>query len=345
MDYDGRYEGSGDSYSVALRIDVGGSGVISADIFRGTDYLTSVRTRWGLRCDSAIGRWAAEFSASVATTGSGLVAGTMTIAPNGEPSAGLIVTVRPDMDLPGLPAGQDAVVTVEWRGAEVRELGLEVETEEDVVAPGPTAFAGTDINERECLRRAGFAVRAVGAPGRIPRQAEPWDFSRMFTLLHDTMTARAQSDLSAAAWQLHLLLLSDSTLEGLQGIMFDGAGVLPRQGAAVFLDEIRAYAAAHHHNPDRNAIRTVVHELGHALNLAHRWEPQVGHLESTSFMNYPWKFVPGGTDAYWTEFKFTFDADELEFLRHGPLGAVRPGDAPFHSVAYWSGNGWLPPAP
>jgi hypothetical protein len=345
MDYDGRYEGGNDAFFMVVRVDVGGSGVISADVFRGTEYLTSTRTRSGLVVESAAGTWPAEFSASQATTASGTVPGTITVTPSVDLPGALTACVRPDLDVAGLPGGTDVVVTLGRQGAEVRQLGVEIETEQGVGAPEPFAFAGTSVDVHECLRRAGFALTAVGAPTLIPRQDQPWDYSRMFTLLHDLMTAAARTNLSAAAWQMQLLMLSATTRAGLHGVMFDLAGLLPRQGCAVFLDEIRRHAAHQGQSPDRNAIRTIVHEIGHGLNLVHRFEQQVGRADSTSFMNYPAKYVPGGPDGYWPNFRFSFDADELEFLRHAPLGSVRPGDAAFHSLPYWSGHGWLPPTP
>jgi hypothetical protein len=194
-------------------------------------------------------------------------------------------------------------------------------------------------------------VSSVGAKTEIPRPTGPWDFSRVYTILHDLMTATARADLAGPAWELHLLLLSESSRVGLHGIMFDAAGVLPRQGSAVFVDAIRSDAATHPDlmciDADRAIIRTIVHELGHALNLAHRWEGDVGRPDSTSFMNYPWRYTAGGACGYWRDFGFTFDADELTFLRHAPRAAVRPGDTPFRSVAYWAdgGAGVLPAIP
>jgi len=149
------------------------------------------------------------------------------------------------------------------------------------------------------------------------------------------MAATADAPLSAAAWELHLLLLSATSRAGLLGIMFDTSSTLPRQGSAVFVDEIRRLVTA---ETDRKIVQTVVHELGHALNLVHRFERVVGQAGSTSFMNYDWRYRGGGHDAeFWQRFAFTFDPDELEFLRHGPRSAVLPGDAAFHSVRYWSG--------
>jgi len=153
------------------------------------------------------------------------------------------------------------------------------------------------------------------------------------------MSDFAQASLSRAAWQLQLLLLDQAARNGLFGVMFDSTAQLPRQGSAVFMGEVSQFTTGTH--TQRKAIQTTLHELGHALNLAHRFERAVGHRDSTSIMNYDWRFGGGDReDDFWSAFSFTFDPDELEFLRHAPRSHVIPGGAAFHSVDYWSdGNG------
>lgn len=160
------------------------------------------------------------------------------------------------------------------------------------------------------------------------------------------MESFAQSSLAEKAWRLHLLLLDRSIpLDGggtLLGVMFDDTAVLPRQGLAIFAGSIREIPNIDH---DRKLIQTSVHETGHALNLAHRFEREVGRADSTSFMNYDWRYLGGNhTPDFWNNFKFTFDPDELSFLRHGPRSAVIPGGDAFHSVRYWNeGTGGYSP--
>ena len=132
------------------------------------------------------------------------------------------------------------------------------------------------------------------------------------------MTQNAEASLATPSWDLHLLMLDTSTRDGLLGIMFDSGDVLPRQGAAMFVGEIRQNVSPPEQN--RKIIQTAAHELGHALNLAHRFERQVGRANSTSFMNYDWRYLGGGhRDEFWRNFAYAFDDDdELEFLRHAP---------------------------
>ena len=152
----------------------------------------------------------------------------------------------------------------------------------------------------------------------------------------------AQESLKRRDWALHLLLLDKSDQRGLLGVMFDDTQVLPRQGAAVFAGEIRGIDGIDH---DRKLIQTSVHELGHALNLAHRFERVVGRADSSSFMNYDWRYGGGDKrDEFWERFSYSFDPDELSFLRHGVRPAVIPGGAAFHSVRYWNeGTGGYSP--
>ena len=65
-----------------------------------------------------------------------------------------------------------------------------------------------------------------------------------------------------------------------------------------------------------------MHELGHALNLAHTW--LVGRPDTTSFMNYPQRYPHGTTFAdrahnYWKDFDYKFDPEEIFHLHHGFL--------------------------
>lgn len=102
-----------------------------------------------------------------------------------------------------------------------------------------------------------------------------------------------------------------------------------RQGVAVFWREFLDY---HPNTPawdrDRRFLRTIVHELGHALNLAHAW--LVNRADSTSFMQYPQRYPHGSTFDerdlnYWRDFDYTFDPEEIFHFAHGFYNEVIPG--------------------
>lgn len=328
---DGRYEGRSGGIALTLRVDAGGSGVISADVFGegGRRYLASGRTAPGAKVTIDDGSWPAVWQASPSNKTTG------TLALTAGPTGGVTLTFTLDAPLNGLPVRTETVVQVEHRDDAMRELGLEIEREEGVPLPAPVVLQGVERTVDGCLRAAGFAVKEAGRQTLIPAGiAGSWDDSQLYSMLSDLMHITGESPLRGRAWELHLLLLSKASLPGLAGIMFDAEGLLQRQGAAVFTAPFQGATR------DQKIIRTIVHELGHALNLAHRFERSVGRADSTSYMNYDWRYRGGGQEQdYWKNFAFTFDGDELEFLRHGALGSLIPGGEPFHSVRYWADGG------
>ena len=339
MEPDGRYIGGGEDLSFMLRVDRGGSGVLSIDLYRGENYLASVRTVPGVDVTGPDGRWPAQWQDTLGAVATGTIA---LAAVPAHPDR-LAVKLHLGQSLNHLPPAEYAG-TVARSGGELRDVGIEVDTESDVTAPAPVDFHGVPMDLATCLHAAGFATTMTAAPRPIPAPAQPWDYSTIFTVLNDLMAGISGPAGLAPAWNLHLLLLSRCSRPKLAGIMFDQTWPLPRQGSAVFVDTIRELVD----DDDRQVLRTAVHELGHALNLVHRFERAVGRADSTSFMNYPQRYLRGGhSDDYWTRFAYTFDADELEFLRHGPRGSIRPGDAAFHSVRYWrdTGGGYVPYLP
>ncbi len=108
---------------------------------------------------------------------------------------------------------------------------------------------------------------------------------------------------------------------GLYGIMFDQQGK-QRQGCAVFHAGIGGTTA----DKLRLQLYTYVHELGHGFNLLHSWQkslanpPALNRPAALSWMNYPWYYPFGNSSgnaaAYWANFPFQFDNEELVHLRH-----------------------------
>ncbi|MFC4592098.1 zinc metalloprotease [Sphaerisporangium corydalis] len=343
---DGRYEGGDADIFVVLRMDAEGSGAASGDVHRDhdgeRDYVSSFRSAPGTRTPAEGGVLTAIWQDGAGQTTTGLV----TVAGREDRPDAVDLTIHLDERLNGLPPGRDLTLTLDRVAAELRELGLEIETEDGVRSPSPVDFHGRPMTLRESLRAAGFAVGDAGEPTLIPRQDDGWDLSMSYTVLDDLMRTTAQSSVDDPRWELHLLMLGKAKAEPgagtLLGVMFDDAGVLPRQGCAIFAGSIRKIFPD---DPDRKTIKTVAHELGHALNLRHRFEREVGQADSSSFMNYDWRYRGGSfEEEYWNAFSFTFDADELEFLRHAPRSAVMPGRSPFPSATYWSrGTGGYSP--
>ena len=337
---DGRYSLVTDGMQGDLRIDTGGSGIVSLDLFRpgadGPVYLLSARSNPGASVVTGQNR-IGIISEDADDAG---VTGTLAMTPVSDTQASVSITL--DNPLGGLPAGVPVALSATWISSAMRVLGIEVDLEQALNVLPSYDFNGRTVTVDSCLEDAGFEISRVGERDMIPfAPSQGWDLSQLYGL----MTTFADIPLTRQAWALNLMLLSESDRPGLSGIMFDSGGVesgdLPRQGAAVFQNTIMNHPAG----LARKMIQTSVHELGHALNLAHRFEREVNRADSTSFMNYDWRYRGGGqSTSFWNDFQFTFDDDELRFLRHAPWPNVVPGGAGFRTIRYWSegGGGYSP---
>ncbi|HEY5785973.1 MAG TPA: hypothetical protein VIT65_14465 [Microlunatus sp.] len=233
----------------------------------------------------------------------------------------------------------------------LRDVGLEIEQESGLDFTLSTTFGEGIVEVKSVLHNAGLDVHDLGEKTVIPSPiGGKWSGSDVFTALNDQMRRISQAPLTSPAWELHLLMLSKTNEPGLLGVMFDFVDDLPRQGAAVFVQEIRERYPED--EVEQRVLSTAIHELGHCLNLTHRFDPEVDRADSKSFMNYDWLYQVSedqlkrltaagavsvdSSAGYWDRFDYTFDDDELEFLRHAPRDAVIPGGAPFGSVRYWA---------
>ncbi len=163
--------------------------------------------------------------------------------------------------------------------------------------------------------------------------------------LHDAMVVHwlADGPRTWALWGLVARLHERGS--GLAGLMFDGPSSpdeAQRQGLAVFTQaSLHRGHGRSRDDRDRNHLFTLVHEVGHALNLAHSWQkdesvpeieggrawrPMRSDPQARSWMNYPHRV---GATAFWADFGFRFGPEELLFLRHGPEQAVVMGGRPF----------------
>ncbi|MBM2621078.1 hypothetical protein JIG36_36815 [Actinoplanes sp. LDG1-06] len=340
---DGRYDGANGRFLVELRIDQTGDdgrGVISGDVAlsraAGPAYLASFRTSTALAATPG-GPWAVVCDAQ----NGDVTRGTVQVRPDGADA--VAVEFKLDGPLNGLPFGTVVKAALKRQGEAYRQLGVETEIEEGVALPKPVDGSGIPVTFKKWMAYAGVEVVPAGDKSLIPAHNGGWDWNEANVLgvisgidqFNLAMSRYTELDLDVPAWQVHMLMLSEPTRPELYGVMFDLRGDNPRQGCAIFVDEIRRSFA--NNQPERQILWTMVHEVGHALNLTHRFEPAIGRNASTSFMNYPWEYLGGKEEEqYWLDSKQQFDPDELAFLRHGNRSSVIPGGAEFHSFDYWS---------
>lgn len=212
----------------------------------------------------------------------------------------------------------------------------------------PVSWQGQSLTVESVFRRAGIKATLSDAPAPTPispPDEDSWWFDKRWSdrELHDAMLQYwdgAQED-----WRIWVLLAGmHEEGEHLGGLIFDSDGQTPgkqRHGAAVFL------GAEMHTDEDelfmpparRQRFFTLIHEVGHALNLAHAWEKAVlprGIQDASAWeeigntpLSFSWMNYPHRVFAFWAGFPFQFDPVELRFLRHAPADFVRPGGVPF----------------
>jgi len=197
------------------------------------------------------------------------------------------------------------------------------------------AFAAAGIRIASSVARA--AVQEAPAAAGSGEPDGFWNDEE----LHAAMETLGNVD--TPGWRVSLLVVSSHEKRSLAGKMFDSNLGLPRQGAAVFIDslnEIQGPGA----EGGRQLLHTVVHELGHTMNLLHCFQADHSELyrgrarpEALTWMNYPHLYPNGEAQPnlddwynearahYWHRFGYQFDDDELMHLRHGALHSVMMG--------------------
>jgi hypothetical protein len=211
-------------------------------------------------------------------------------------------------------------------------------------SPFPDDMAGQEVTVHSAFAQAGVSLhitegdKAIVLPERAHKHGLGDDE------LHAILAA-ASKDEPNEGWWMHLLIAPRYCWRGVLGIMYDSERANPRHGVVVFYDELRRVAPEGSPEFAREFVFTTVHEIGHAFNLLHSF--QKGYFggsdmtprpASPSWMNYP-HYYPHGrmvkfdqADDFWRDFRFTFDREELEHLRHHERGEVLMGGDCFGSI-------------
>ncbi len=246
-----------------------------------------------------------------------------------------------------------------------RHVEIEVDVEEGAVAAEPYVTTThpvrpADLPEESLTVESAFAkagvsiVRSQGA-NEIKTAGAGGDRRWSIQELHDAMQSHWSRFANRPQWKMWVFVAGLADSDGLGGIMFDAdiqePGGVDRQGTALFTlcphfhtaegDYPKSNAPA----PEaarRELFFNLIHESGHAFNLAHsfqkrggtawgppQWMPLEDAPQSLSWMNYPDEATPGGGSAaawFYERFRFRFDDGENLFLRHSPSHQVEMGN-------------------
>ncbi|MFC5187226.1 zinc metalloprotease [Actinomadura harenae] len=212
-------------------------------------------------------------------------------------------------------------------------------------APVPPGYRNRIVSVASAYADAGIEMSAAAAtPVQVDASEAGSDLLWSDSELHAAMVAHFAGYADTPQWKLWAFVAStyfDPSKQGpgsAVGVMFDSTG-RNRQGMAVFYDS----QVSGGEPGTREEPHTWVHELGHALNLAHSWDkarvgdplgPRNGYGD-LSWMNYSHLYqfsdTVQGSAAFWARFRFGFTANELVHLRHGFYNDVVPGGADFFS--------------
>ncbi|SEF67326.1 hypothetical protein SAMN05444920_101339 [Nonomuraea solani] len=203
--------------------------------------------------------------------------------------------------------------------------------------PGPGGSPARELTVSAAYAEAGIEL-TLAQPEVVSVEGSGADLAWDDAELHHAMTRHFSAFGDVTAWRVWLLVASKH-VGGYRGIMFDYNDAHQRQGAAVFYDAIKGTTP----QAQRAQLRTYVHELGHAFNLLHSWQKNLGRppqplgpdggFGDLSWMNYVQNYRPGGETGYWAAFPFQFTDPELVHLRHGFYRDVAMGANAFGTGA------------
>ncbi|WP_420540400.1 hypothetical protein ACN92M_26490 (plasmid) [Paenibacillus polymyxa] len=210
----------------------------------------------------------------------------------------------------------------------------------------PPTLPNETLTIPEVFKRAGFDVRLSQGVSTVPQIDAGTDTKWSYQELNDAMQVHWSHYSNKPNWSLWTFFAASESRErghSLGGIMFDIEGTNHRQGTAIFNNSFISDPPQDGSNPSawvqRMRFWCACHEMGHAFNLAHSWEKNLGsswispnggplRAEPTalSFMNYPYKPEVGGVKKFFERFEYRFSDQELLFMRHAPERFVQMGN-------------------
>lgn len=238
-----------------------------------------------------------------------------------------------------------------------REIEVEFDIEDDAapVEPYDTAthpvrpggLPAESLTFEAAFAKAGISITRSASSNVIDSSTagenQRWNYQE----LHDAMESHWSRFANVPQWKMWIFLAELADDDGLGGVMFDGdinePGGVDRQGTALFTRSPHFHTSLGAYPQDnapaaeaaaRELFFNLIHETGHAFNLAHSFQKRMGlpwepppwmplddAPQSLSWMNYPDEASPGGSySAVWfyERFRWRFDDGENLFLRHAP---------------------------
>lgn len=331
----GTYRGTGEGLHVELRVVNGADGepeTLSGDIFTGGQFVASCLCEQPQREGHRIGGPIRYRGNSRLFTGA-LVA---------EVDARGLGAFQLSVDMQG--GHRDLLVgRLEWQGSFHRRLFVEI----DGVAGQPYFAAYPSRTGLQTSIESAFEAAGIDTEVRVDPFTDVDGVLRTrgysYAELHRAMGGKRDPASDPNRLNVHVFVstfLAGRNNQGVLGVMYDfGAGDLnrrPREGVAVFgqhplLSDPRLPESLR----QREFVYTVVHEIGHALNLLHSFDK--GRPASLSWMNYPQLYPLGaeagtahdGSREFWRQFEERFDAEELFHLRHASQREIAKGGFAF----------------
>lgn len=331
----GTYRGTSEDLQFEFHLETDAAGApfaLSADIFASDRFVAS------LMCSSVQG---SESTASGPATFRGnprLFSGQVSLSADPRGLGSFEVTV----DLEG--GHRDPIVgRLEWQGSTFRKISIEV----DGIAGQPYFDHYTSRSGAKVSLESAFAAAGLDAQVRIDSftSGHPDNLLRGYSLaeIHRAMQDRRDRQLAPGRLHTHVFVctyLSGRNNRGVLGVMYDfgdaDVNQRAREGVAVFGQHpLFSDPRVPDDTRRREFVYTVIHEVGHALNLLHSFDK--GRPAALSWMNYPQLYPLGaqagaghdGSAEFWRTFPEGFDKLELRHLRHATTREIGAGGFPF----------------
>ncbi len=244
-----------------------------------------------------------------------------------------------------------------------REVEFEVDQEDGAVQniepynththpDRPSDLVEEELTLETTFAKSGIHVTRSPSSNIISTSEAGIDKCWNYQELHDAMDDHWSRFKNRPQWKMWLFMAELADSDNLGGVMFDGdinePGGVDRQGTALFTKcpffhtSGGDYIQANPPRPEavkRELFFNLIHESGHAFNLAHSfqktlgtpwdvpaWMPLQSDSKALSWMNYPDSASPGlNATWFYDRFRFRFDDNENLFLRHAPEQYVQMG--------------------